>query len=101
MGDLKNFSYGDLLIQWRDSSGSLMFQFLSRQADFFFPLLYSRRFMRGPRTDMKLSLRFALLFAAASFPAFRAVSAQEKPIAIVHARMIDGLGGAPLEDATI
>src|SRR5215472_13162915 len=28
-------------------------------------------------------------------------AAQEKPIAIVHARMIDGLGGAPVEDAAV
>ncbi len=28
-------------------------------------------------------------------------AAQEKPIAIVHARLIDGLGGAPVENATV
>lgn len=29
------------------------------------------------------------------------LAAQEKPIAIVHARLIDGLGGAPVEDAAV
>jgi len=28
-------------------------------------------------------------------------AAQERPVAILHARMIDGLGGAPVEDAAV
>ena len=31
----------------------------------------------------------------------RVAAAQEKPIAILHARMIDGLGGSPIEDAAV
>jgi imidazolonepropionase-like amidohydrolase len=32
---------------------------------------------------------------------FQNLAAQEKPIAIVHARLIDGLGGPPVEDAAV
>ena len=32
---------------------------------------------------------------------FQGLAAQEKPIAIVHARIIDGLGGPPTEDGTL
>lgn len=32
---------------------------------------------------------------------FQGLAAQEKPIAIVHARIIDGVGGTPTEDGTV
>src|SRR5215831_19239975 len=32
---------------------------------------------------------------------FQNLNAQEKPIAILHARLIDGLGGPPVEDAAV
>src|SRR5258707_6107625 len=32
---------------------------------------------------------------------FRELAAQEKPIAIVHARIIDGAGGPPTEDGAV
>ena len=32
---------------------------------------------------------------------FQNMAAQEKPIAILHARIIDGLGGQPMEDGTV
>src|SRR5258708_28397308 len=32
---------------------------------------------------------------------FQGLAAQEKPIAIVHARIIDGIGGPPTEDSTV
>src|SRR6266478_8305548 len=32
---------------------------------------------------------------------FQGLAAQEKPIAIVHARIIDGAGGPPAEDGTV
>jgi imidazolonepropionase-like amidohydrolase len=37
----------------------------------------------------------AVLFSTQSLPA------QEKPVAILHARLIDGLGGLPIEDAAV
>jgi imidazolonepropionase-like amidohydrolase len=45
------------------------------------------------------NLRFAAAFAVLC--AFQNLAAQEKPIAILHARLIDGLGGAPIEDAAV
>src|SRR5229473_2256827 len=32
---------------------------------------------------------------------FQGLAAQEKPIAIVHARIINGIGGPPTEDGTV
>jgi hypothetical protein len=46
-------------------------------------------------------LRFALPHLIAAFLALSAAAAQDKPIAIVHARLIDGLGGIPTDDATV
>ena len=43
-------------------------------------------------------LMMAILFLA---PLQFVQAADEKPIAIVHARIIDGLGGAPIEDGTV
>src|SRR5262249_3072979 len=45
------------------------------------------------------SLPFAMAIAALCW--FQCLAAQEKPIAILHARLIDGLGGQPIEDATM
>ena len=50
---------------------------------------------------MKNTLRFAALYLIAAFLTLSAATAADKPIAIVHARLIDGLGGSPLEDATV
>ncbi len=49
---------------------------------------------------MKLSSRVLLAAAMLSLAAF-SIYGQEKPIAIVHARIIDGIGGAPVEDGTV
>ncbi len=49
---------------------------------------------------MKLFSRILLAVAILSVAAF-ASYAEEKPIAIVHARIIDGLGGTPVEDGTV
>ena len=50
---------------------------------------------------MKRSFR-TFLMAILFLGPFRFVhAADEKPIAIVHARIIDGLGGAPVEDGTV
>ena len=50
---------------------------------------------------MKRSFRI-LLTAILTLAPFQFVqAADEKPIAIVHARIIDGLGGAPIEDGTV
>src|SRR5579859_6203527 len=50
-----------------------------------------------------MRVRETLLFAVglAVLCSFHNLSAQEKPIAIVHARLIDGLGGPPVEDAAV
>ncbi len=37
----------------------------------------------------------------AAFFSFQVAAAQEKPIAILHARIIDGLGGQPIEDGMV
>ncbi len=50
---------------------------------------------------MMLALRFTALFLIAAFLSLPAAIAADKPIVIVHARLIDGLGGTPLEDATV
>lgn len=44
------------------------------------------------------ALRAACAVILLSFPG---LAAQEKPIAIVHGRIIDGLGGTPIEDGTV
>jgi imidazolonepropionase-like amidohydrolase len=41
------------------------------------------------------------VIALAVLCSFQNLAAQEKPIAILHARLIDGLGGPPVEDATV
>jgi hypothetical protein len=50
---------------------------------------------------MKIIFRFAAFFLFAAFLTLPTSTAADKPIVIVHARLIDGLGGAPLEDATV
>jgi imidazolonepropionase-like amidohydrolase len=50
---------------------------------------------------MKTALRFSVLCLFACVCAMPAARAENKPIAIVHARLIDGLGGAPVENATV
>lgn len=44
-------------------------------------------------------LLIALAFVVLS--SFHSLAAQEKPVAILHARLIDGLGGPPVEDAAV
>ncbi len=50
-----------------------------------------------------MMLRRSFFFAAgiAALFSLQDVAAQEKPIAILHARIIDGLGGPPVEDGTV
>ncbi len=50
---------------------------------------------------MKTAPRFIGLFAIISLLAFGPIAAEDKPIVIVHARLIDGQGGTPLENATV
>jgi imidazolonepropionase-like amidohydrolase len=50
---------------------------------------------------MTIALRFTIFLLIAAFLTLPAANAADKPIAIVHARLIDGLGGTPLENATI
>lgn len=50
---------------------------------------------------MKTALRFTALCLLAGVCAMPASGAENKPIAIVHTRLIDGLGGAPVENATV
>ncbi|MGE5054498.1 MAG: amidohydrolase family protein [Acidobacteriota bacterium] len=45
--------------------------------------------------------RRQLVLLLISFCAAAASAVDSKPIAIVHARLIDGMGGAPVEDATV
>ena len=47
------------------------------------------------RKTLPLGIGLAGLFLSQNLPA------QEKPIVIVHARLIDGLGGPPVEDAAV
>src|SRR5262249_60198629 len=58
------------------------------------------RFYSGVWRDEMRFAFFAASFALLGFSHDSAV-AQERPIAIVHVRMMDGRGGAPVEDATI
>jgi len=44
---------------------------------------------------------FLLGLGIAAFFSIQVTAAQEKPIAIFHARIIDGLGGQPIEDGTV
>src|SRR5258708_20782364 len=49
-----------------------------------------------------MNRRSALLgFGMVIVGSFPGLAAQEKPIAIVHARIIDGAGGPPAEDGTV
>jgi imidazolonepropionase-like amidohydrolase len=49
-----------------------------------------------------MNRRSALLaFGIVILCSFQGLAAQEKPIAILHARIIDGLGGPPTEDGTV
>lgn len=42
-----------------------------------------------------------LVFVVGVVCSFQGLAAQEKPMAIVHARIIDGVGGPPVEDGTV
>ena len=49
-----------------------------------------------------MNRRSALLaFGIVIVCSFQGLAAQEKPIAIVHARIIDGVGGPPTEDGAV
>lgn len=50
---------------------------------------------------MKNALKFVVILVIAGWPAVGECVAQDKPIAIVHARLMDGMGGTPVENATI
>src|SRR5436305_14144164 len=50
---------------------------------------------------MKTDLRFTVVLLLIGLCAAGANAADGKPIAIVHARLIDGMGGTPVEDATV
>src|SRR3989442_8172032 len=43
----------------------------------------------------------SLAFGIVIVCSFQGLAAQEKPIAIVHARIIDGMGGPPTEDGAV
>ena len=44
-----------------------------------------------------IALRFTVVLLIAAFLTLPSTTAGDKPIVIVHARLIDGLGGSPLE----
>jgi len=50
---------------------------------------------------MKTALRFIVPVVMASLIAFGTSAADDKPVVIVHARLIDGMGGTPVENATV
>lgn len=50
---------------------------------------------------MKTARRFKLVLLLIGLCAAAASAVDSKPIAIVHARLIDGMGGTPVEDATV
>lgn len=50
---------------------------------------------------MKTARRFKLVLLLIALCAAAASAVDSKPIAIVHARLIDGMGGTPVEDATV
>ena len=50
---------------------------------------------------MKITLRLFLLVFLVGQAALNTVAAENKPIAIVHARLIDGMGGIPIENAIV
>lgn len=50
---------------------------------------------------MKTAGRFKLVLLLIALCAAAASAVDSKPIAIVHARLIDGMGGTPVEDATV
>jgi len=57
------------------------------------------RDQKGEAMRQRKSFWFAAGFAVLCFSQY--LDAQEKPIVIVHGRMIDGLGGPPVEDAAL
>jgi imidazolonepropionase-like amidohydrolase len=50
---------------------------------------------------MKTALRFTVVLLLVGLCITGASAVDTKPIAIVHARLIDGMGGTPVEDATV
>src|SRR5690349_12387629 len=50
---------------------------------------------------MRVRNTLPLAIGVAVLCSFQSVAAQEKAIVIVHARLIDGLGGPPVEDAAV
>jgi imidazolonepropionase-like amidohydrolase len=50
---------------------------------------------------MKTALQFSVILLLVGLCAAGASAADSKPIAIVHGRLIDGMGGTPVEDATV
>ena len=52
--------------------------------------------------DRKMkALRFVGLLVMAGLITFVVNAADDRPIAIVHVRLIDGMGGTPVENATV
>jgi imidazolonepropionase-like amidohydrolase len=50
---------------------------------------------------MKQHKSFLIVVGIALLCSLQSLAAQEKPIAILHARLIDGIGGPPIEDAVL
>jgi imidazolonepropionase-like amidohydrolase len=50
---------------------------------------------------MKTALRFNVVLLLIGLCTAGAIAAESNPIAIVHARLIDGMGGTPVENATV
>jgi hypothetical protein len=50
---------------------------------------------------LKTALRFTVVLLLIGVCVAATSAADSKPIAIVHARLIDGMGGTPVEDATV
>ena len=50
---------------------------------------------------MKITLRLFVLVFVTGLSALDTTAAENKPIAVVHARLIDGMGGTPVENAMV
>src|SRR5215472_10954241 len=54
---------------------------------------------RGEAMRLPRSVKFAVMLVVLC--SWQSLAAQQKPIAILHGRLIDGLGGPPVEDAAV
>src|ERR1700758_4674320 len=74
---------------------------IAQQADDFTSDGVHSKLIRRKKRTMKIALRCIALFLMAGLCAVGASAGEGQPIAIVHARMIDGMGGSPVENAAV